>query len=238
MTLHRLIHHSTLSCFLYILSTCFMPEDKYIQYTSTLHMCKNTISLEELQERACIILERCRDLNITISLKKLELGKEITFAGHIISQTGIRPNDNKYQAIADFPTPTNVSQLRSFLGLANQLTAFVPDLAHMTAALRPLLKKGIAWVWIEDMQSEFERVKLLLTTTTTVQPFNPNLSSILMTDASRLFGIGFALLQPLPGEKWSLIQCGSASLTPTQTIYVTIELECMAIQWAIQKCSY
>ena len=74
------------------------------------------------------------------------------------------------------------------------------------------------------MQSEFERVKLLLTTTTTVQPFNPNLTSILMTDTSRLFGIDFALLQPLPGEKWSLIQCGSASLTPTQTI----ELECMA----------
>ena len=119
---------------------------------------------EELLERATIILERCHDLNITISLKKLELRKEITFAGHIISQAGIRPDDNKYRAIAEFPTPTNVSQLRSFLGLANQLTAFVPDLAHMTAALWPLLKKGIAWVWTEDMEREFERVKLLLTT--------------------------------------------------------------------------
>ena len=46
-------------------------------------------TLEELQERATIILERCRDLNITISLKKLEHGKEITFTGHIISQAGI-----------------------------------------------------------------------------------------------------------------------------------------------------
>ena len=59
-----------------------------------------------------------------------------------------------------------------------------------------------------------------------------------MTDTSRLFGIRIALLRPLPGEKWSLIQCGSASLTPTQTRYATIKLECMAIQWAIQKCSY
>ena len=108
----------------------------------------------------------------------------------------------------------------------------------MTAALRPLLKKGIAWTWTEDMDKEFERVKILLTTITTVQPFNPSLKYILMTDASRLYGIGFVLLQPLPGEKWSLIQCGSASLTPTQTRYATIELECMAIQWAIQKCSY
>ena len=74
-------------------------------------------SLEEMQERVCIILERCRDLNITISLKKLELGKEITFAGHIISQTGIRPDDNKFQAIADFPTSTNVSQKGNGMGL-------------------------------------------------------------------------------------------------------------------------
>ena len=79
---------------------------------------------------------------------------------------------------------------------------------------------------------EFERVKLLLTTTTTVKPFNPSLKSILMTDASRLYRIGFHLLQPLPGEKLSLIQRGSASLTPTQTNYSIIKL---AIQWAIQK---
>ena len=165
-------------------------------------------TLQKLLERAVTILERCRDLNTTISLLELlELGKEITFAGHIISLAGIGPDDSKYKATADFPTPTNVSQLRSFLGLANQLTAFVPDLAHMTAALRPLLKKGIAWTWTDDMDKKFERVKLLLTTTTTVQPFNPSLTSILMTDASRLYGIGFTLLQALPGEKWSLVQC-------------------------------
>ena len=142
-------------------------------------------ALEELQSRAVIILERCRDLNITISLKKLELGKEITFAGHIVNQSGIRPDVNKYKAIAEFPTPTNVSQLRSFLDLANQLTAFIPDLAHMTANLRPLLKKGTVWVWTSDMEEDFQRVKIFLTTTTTVQPFNPNLDTILMTDASR-----------------------------------------------------
>ena len=131
-----------------------------------------------------------------------------------------------------------LSQLWSFRGLANQLTAFAPDLAHMAAALRPLLKKIITWTWTSDMDKQFEKVKLLLTTTRTIQPFNPALNTILMTDASRLYGNGFALLQPLPKEKWSLFQSGSASLMPTQTRYATIELKCMAIQWAIQKCSY
>ena len=86
-------------------------------------------NLGELKERASIVLQRCRELNNTISLKKLEMGKEIAFAGHIVCQAEIRPDNNKYRAIAEFPTPENVSQLRSFLGLANQLTAFVPDLA-------------------------------------------------------------------------------------------------------------
>ena len=64
-------------------------------------------TLEELQKQATIILERCRDLNITISPKKLEPGKEITFEGHIISQAGIRLDDSKYKAIAKFPTLAN-----------------------------------------------------------------------------------------------------------------------------------
>ena len=98
--------------------------------------------------------------------------------GTHVSQSGITPDDGKYKAIAEFPSPENVSLLRSFLGLANQLTAFVPDLAHMTATLQPLLKKGTAWIWIHAMKEEFQQVKLFLTNTTTVQPFNPSLDSI------------------------------------------------------------
>lgn len=52
--------------------------------------------------------------------------KEIAFAGHIVSQAGIRPDDNKYKAIAEFPKPTSTSQLLSFLGLINQLAASIP----------------------------------------------------------------------------------------------------------------
>ena len=73
------------------------------------------------------------------------MGTELGFAGHIVSQNGIRPDDDKYKAIKEFPAPKNLKDLRSFLGLANQLEAFVPDLAHMPAGLRPLLKKGNAW---------------------------------------------------------------------------------------------
>ena len=62
--------------------------------------------------------------------------------------------------------------------------------------------------------------------------------TILLTDASRLHGLGYALVQKSRKGELSLIQCGSRSLTPTQQRYATIELECLAIVWAKQKCDY
>ena len=70
-----------------------------------------------------------------------------------------------------------------------------------------------------------------------LQPFDPNIKTVVLTDASRLYGIGFALVQVYK-DRLALIQCGSASLSPTQMRYSTVELECLAIVHAIQKCHY
>ena len=66
---------------------------------------------EELMERTRVILNRCKEHNITISRKKLELGTELGFAGHIVSQNGISPDDDKYKAIKEFPAPKNLKDL-------------------------------------------------------------------------------------------------------------------------------
>ena len=65
---------------------------------------------EELMERTRIVLSRCKKHNITISRKKLELGTELGFAGHIVSQNGIRPDDNQHKAIKEFTTPKNLKK--------------------------------------------------------------------------------------------------------------------------------
>ena len=97
---------------------------------------------EDLEIRTRTVFERCKVNNITISRKKFEMGNEIEFAGHIISDTGIKPDEKKFTAIRQFPTPTCIKDVRAFLGLANQLGLFIPDLAHMTSTICPLLKKG------------------------------------------------------------------------------------------------
>ena len=170
---------------------------------------------EELMERTRIILNRCKEHNITISRKKLELGTELGFAGHIVSHNGIRPDNDKYKAIKEFPTPKNIKDLRSFLGLANQLAAFVPDLAHMSAGLRPLLKKDNAWVWEKEHEEEFSKIKNLLTSPTVAKPFDDAKDTILLTDASRLHGLGYALVQKNRKGELSLIQCVRITVTHT-----------------------
>ena len=80
-------------------------------------------------------------------------------------------------------------------------------------------------------------VKNLLTSKTIIHPFDQEAETYILTDASRLQGLGFALMKRKDGEHF-LIQCGSCSLTPTQQRYATVELECMAIQWAITKSEF
>ena len=111
------------------------------------------------------------------------MGNRIQFAGHIISDEGIQPDEEKYKAIKDFPRSKNLKDTRAFLGLANQLGAFIPDLAHMTSPLRPLIKKGNAWLWLEEHETCFNKVKERLTSKTLVQPFNEAAETFMLTDA-------------------------------------------------------
>ena len=189
--------------------------------------------LETLKERLDAVLARCKTTGITISKKKFVIGRKIKFAGHVISPDGVEPDSEKVEAIKHFPPPTNVSELRSFLGMANQLGHFIPDLAQMTPRLRMLLKKSVAWLWMDEHQQEFDKVKKLLAQELLVHHYDPMLETTVLTDASRLHGTGYALMQ-----EGRLIRCGSHSLTPTQSRYSTIELELLGLVKALQKCRY
>ena len=83
---------------------------------------------------------------------------------------------------------------------------------------------------------DFENAKKALTSPTMLQPFDLNIKTVVLTDASCLHGIGFALIQVYK-DKLALNQCGSASLSPTQSRYSTVEVECFAMN-AISKRNY
>ena len=195
-------------------------------------------TLSILEQRIRKVLTRCEQEHVAISLNKFQIGHTVKFAGHIISSEGVQPDPERIKAISDFPAPTCLKELRSFLGLANQLGSFHPDLAHMTANLRGLLKAGVAFLWLPEHQDEFETVKKLLTKSATVCFFDPEKHTEILTDASRKKGIGFALIQRDGNGKQRLIQCGSRSLTGAEENWATVELEAKAIEYGISKCRH
>ncbi len=152
---------------------------------------------EELLQRIRQVLQRCQQHGMILSKRKLEIGQEVSFAGHIIGADGVRPDP-----ISNFPMPTEVTALRSFLGLANQLGTYLPDLAAASTRLRVLLRKNVSWVWTPEHDDEFNALKNLLTSAAIVKHFDPSLRSVILTDASAA-GIGFALVQHGPGPTGS-----------------------------------
>ena len=139
------------------------------------------------------MLTRCRQYGITLNREKFTVAApQANFCGYVLSPDGIAADPNKVSAIRDFPTPSNVTDLRSFMGLVNQLADFTPDIAAAAQPLRPLMSPKRSFIWTPDHEQAFKKVKTALTSPPVLAPFNPASPVILQTDASRLYGLGYA----------------------------------------------
>jgi hypothetical protein len=95
----------------------------------------------EHDRRLHAVLQRLDTAGLTLNDKCLFEVTELKFLGHIISGKGIKPNEELISAIVKMEAPTNVSELRSYLGLINQLSKFSSRLADTSKPLRDLLRK-------------------------------------------------------------------------------------------------
>ena len=97
-------------------------------------------------ERLQAVLQRLSESNITMNLDKCEFSKsEVKVLGNIVSAKGISPDPEKIEAIVNLPAPKNIREVRSFLGMVNQLSKFTEHLADKTKPLRDLLSKKNSW---------------------------------------------------------------------------------------------
>ena len=107
----------------------------------------------------------------------------MTYLGHVISKDGIAINPERVQAIFDWTPPMNVTQLRSFLGLASCCCRFVENFS--AKPLTGLLHKGVKFDWTEKCQESFQALKDKLTSTPVLAPPDTKKDFVIYCDASQ-----------------------------------------------------
>ena len=160
---------------------------------------------------------------------------EVIFAGYRLSPTGHHIDSLITKAVSDFPTPANCTDLRSFFELANQLSLSTDAASKPLLPIHAFLSFKHKFLWTKEHSQAFTEAKTKLVDVPTLAYFSLAKETRLCTDASRQ-GLGFILQQLSEAGQWNLIQAGSWFLTPAELQYVVIELELIAVAWAVLEC--
>ena len=206
-------------------------------------------NIEEAFFQAVQWLDLCGRNGITLNPEKFFFAEEtVEFAGFEISQKTVRPCPKLFDAIANFPTPANITDMRSWYGLVNQV-AYNFASAKVMLPFRNLLKPTIKYEWTKELDDAFKASKRKIITEITkgVEIFNKDLPTCLATDWSKN-GIGFWLFQKhcncVPVKPfcckmgWKIVLVGSRFTKGAESRYKPIEGEALAVVAALNKARH
>lgn len=195
-------------------------------------------SESEHLEHLKLVFSRLRDYGLKLNPGKCVLGKNsVKFLGCFITAEGVRPLPDKVEAIANFPKPETISQLRRFLAMINFYRRFLPHAAKMQIPLNGLLtnckkndKRPVDWNG--EAEVAFLQCKSALADAATLSYPDPHLQMCLLVDASST-AVGAALnIVTTSGPK--PLAFFSRKLSPTEIRYSTYDRELLAIYLAIK----
>jgi len=109
------------------------------------------------------VLSRLREVNLKLNPSKCCFAAgSIVFLGHVVSREGTKPDPNKIDDVRKFPVPTNITNVRSFLGLTGYYRKYIKGYSKMAGPLFELTKKDVVFVWDQGRQSAFDDLKRAL----------------------------------------------------------------------------
>lgn len=191
-----------------------------------------TIEGHEKTLRAIFLI--LRDCGLKLKIEKTKLfAREIKYLGHIINESGIKPDERNIEAIKKFPVPKKLVQLQSFLGMASYFRKFIRNFAKKAAPLHQLCRKDVEFIWNEMCQEAFEALKNALITAPVLAYPDYSKTFYISVDASN-FAVG-AYISNEPPNNDRPIEFFSKALSTTQQNYSTTHKELLAIILAIER---
>ena len=174
--------------------------------------------------------------------------RKLEFLGFELTEDGVEPGRELLKSIQDFPRPRDISGIRSWFGLVEQV-AWAFSKTNVMSPLRHLLSPSSEFVWSQELNDSFERSKheIVSAVKKGVKSFYPKRVTCLATDWSKS-GIGFCLLQKVCScteitpvccpDGWVLVLCCSRYTSPAESRYSPVEGECLGVAWALSKAKY
>ena len=206
-------------------------------------------SIEESFFQACNWLDICGKHGITLNPEKFRFAKDVVeFAGFEITNDTVRPCKKYIRAISEFPTPQNLTDVRSWFGLVNQVS-YAFSMADIMLPFRELLKPSNKFTWDDTLQQAFEKSKLTIIDEihSGVKIFDKTKPTCLATDWSKT-GIGYWLFQKhcsCPSndlfcckQGWKITLVGSRFTHAAESRYAPIEGEALAVADALDKARH
>lgn len=180
------------------------------------------------------VLKQLRKANLKLNAKKCSfLKSEVSFLGHEISAEGIRPGQ-KIEAVAKFKTPSNLHELRQFLGLCSYFRKYIPQFAIIAKPLTDLTKKNVDWVWGKEQANGFETLKYKLCSRPVLALFDPSLDCEIHCDASKN-GLTGIFLQVQENGQLKPVFYYSRVATREESMYHSYELETLAVVESLKR---
>ena len=158
---------------------------------------------------------------------------EIELLGFKVNSQGVSPSDEKVRAIVDMPYPSNVTELKRFLGSVNFLGRFLPNLSNVAQPLNELLRSDRCWIFDSVQKQAYNDVKKLVSSNQVLAFYDPNKETRITSDASS-YGLGGALWQ-LHDQVWKPVTFCSRSLSEAERKYAQIEKECLSVVWTCER---
>lgn len=207
------------------------------------------------EDRLFRTLERLRHFGLKLDPEKCKFFQTtVTHLGHVCSKDGISPDPKKIEAVKDWPVPSNIGELKSFLGFAGYYRRFVKGFSQMCKPLNDLtsgyvprktmkrlgrspskddvtLKTPFGDKWTATCQQAFETIKHHLTTTPVLGYADLSAPFEVHTDASG-FGLG-AVLYQRQEDSLKVIAFASRGLTKSEANYPAHKREFLALKWAV-----